>query len=103
MVGGDWVVRLPYAWMFQWVPGMSRMFAPYRLGAMLVVGSVVLLAYGLAFLSRGRSLKAQRVLAFVCVGFCLGMSNYRWEVGPVPDDAIARAIASSGTGPTSQR
>lgn len=89
MVGGDWVVRLPYAWMFQWVPGMSRMFAPYRLGAMLVVGSVVLLAYGLAFLSRGRSLKAQRTLAFLCVVFCLGMSNYRWEVGPVPDDAIA--------------
>jgi hypothetical protein len=89
MLGGDWVVRLPYTWMFRWIPGMSRMFAPYRLGALLVVGSVVLLAYGLAFLSRGRSLKAQRILALLCVVLCLGMSNYRWEVGPVPDDAIA--------------
>jgi hypothetical protein len=89
MLGGDWVVRLPYTWMFRWVPGMSRMFAPYRLGALVVVCAVVLLAYGLAFLSRNRSLMAQRGLAAGCVIFCLGMSNYRWEVGPVPDDAIA--------------
>jgi hypothetical protein len=89
MLGGDWVVRLPYAWMFRWVPGMSRMFAPYRLGAMVVVGSVVLLAYGLAFLSKGRSRRAQVGLSLGCVLLCLGMSNYRFEIGPVPDDAIA--------------
>jgi len=89
MFGEDWVVRLPYTWMFRWVPGMSRMFAPYRLGAFVVVGAVVLLAYGLAFLSRGRSKRAQVGLASLSVVLCLGMTNYRWEIGPVPDDAIA--------------
>ncbi len=44
---GDYVVRLPYAWMFQFVPGMSRMFAPYRMGSMVVVASVALLALSL--------------------------------------------------------
>ena len=44
---GDYVVRLPYAVMFQLVPGMSRMFAPYRMGAMVVVASVALLALSL--------------------------------------------------------
>jgi hypothetical protein len=44
---GEYVVRLPYAWMFQFVPGMSRMFAPYRMGSMVVVASVALLALSL--------------------------------------------------------
>ena len=88
-LGEDWVVRLPYAWMFQWVPGMSRMFAPYRLGAFVVVGAVVLLAYGLAHLIRGRRVWVQAAVCGTAVLLCLGMSNYRWEIGPVPDDAIA--------------
>lgn len=41
---GDYVVRLPYAWMFQYIPGMSRMFAPYRMAAMVVVCAVILVA-----------------------------------------------------------
>ena len=38
---GDFVVRLPYAWMFQYIPGMSRMFAPYRMASMVVVCAVI--------------------------------------------------------------
>ncbi len=41
---GDYVVRLPYALMFKFVPGMSRMFAPYRMASMVVVATVALLA-----------------------------------------------------------
>ena len=47
----EYVVRLPYVWMFQLVPGMSRMFAPYRLGSYVVVASVALVAIGLSRLS----------------------------------------------------
>lgn len=42
------VLRLPYTLMFQYIPGMSRMFAPYRLGSYVIVSSVVLLAVGLS-------------------------------------------------------
>ena len=44
---GDFVLRMPFVWMFKWVPGMSRMFAPYRMSSMMVVASVVLVAIGL--------------------------------------------------------
>ena len=44
----DYVIRLPYAWMFQFIPGMSRMFAPYRLGSYVVVASVALVAVGVS-------------------------------------------------------
>lgn len=44
----DYVVRLPYTLMFQFIPGMSRMFAPYRLGSFVVVCSVALVAIGLS-------------------------------------------------------
>ena len=50
---GEHVVRMPWTWMFKWVPGMSRMFAPYRMSAMMVVSGVVLLAVGLNAI-RGR-------------------------------------------------
>jgi len=45
---GGYVVRLPYTWMFRFIPGMSRMFAPYRLSSMMVVASVPLMALGLS-------------------------------------------------------
>ncbi len=45
---GDYVVRMPYVWMFEYIPGMARMFAPYRLAAFVVVASVALVAMGLA-------------------------------------------------------
>ena len=41
---GDYVIRLPYAWMFQYIPGMSRMFAPYRMASMVVVSAIALVA-----------------------------------------------------------
>lgn len=44
---GDYVVRLPYAWMFQFIPGMSRMFAPYRLASVVVVAAIVLVSINL--------------------------------------------------------
>lgn len=44
----EYVIRLPYTWMFQFVPGMSRMFAPYRLGSYVIVASVALVAMGLS-------------------------------------------------------
>ncbi len=47
---GDYVIRLPYVWMFKWVPGMSRMFAPYRMSSMVVVASVALVAISLGAL-----------------------------------------------------
>jgi len=96
MLGDDWVVRLPYAWMFQWVPGMSRMFAPYRLGALVVVSGVVLMAYGLSVLNAmlarrmgSRQAFAAPLLTILTVGICLGITNYRWEIGPVPEGSIA--------------
>ncbi len=45
---GGYVVRMPYTLMFQYIPGMARMFAPYRLCAFVVVASVALVALGLA-------------------------------------------------------
>jgi hypothetical protein len=44
----EYVVRLPYVYMFQFIPGMARMFAPYRLASYMVVASVALVAIGLA-------------------------------------------------------
>ena len=44
----DYVVRLPYTWMFQFIPGMARMFAPYRLASFVIVSSVALVAIGLS-------------------------------------------------------
>ena len=41
---GEYVVRLPFVWMFQFIPGMSRMFAPYRMASMVVVSSIALVA-----------------------------------------------------------
>lgn len=90
LVDGKWVVRLPYAWMFQWIPGMSRLFAPYRLGAMVVVASVALMALGLGGFSTGT-----RGRRFLSVLLCLGTIGatmvqklYRFEVRDVPEGAF---------------
>ncbi len=45
--GGDTVLRLPFTLYFQFIPGMARMFAPYRLASGVVVCGIVLLALGL--------------------------------------------------------
>ncbi len=44
----DYVLRLPFTWMFQFIPGMARMFAPYRLAAFVVVSSVALVSIGIS-------------------------------------------------------
>lgn len=78
---GEYVVRMPWTWMFKWVPGMSRMFAPYRMSAMMVVASVVLLAVGLhAIRSRWRPVIAG------LVGLTVVLQPF-WHIdtGPVPE------------------
>ena len=62
----DYVVRMPYTWMFHFIPGMARMFAPYRLAAFVIVASTALVAIGVARL-RWRSLIAPLVIAATVV------------------------------------
>jgi len=86
-----WVVRLPYTWLFQWVPGMSRLFGPYRLGAMVGIAAVVLVALGLGGLPaatwRGRWLR--RLLALAAIGSTCVQVLYRWQIDYVPEGAFA--------------
>ncbi len=85
----DYVIRLPYVLMFQFIPGMSRMFAPYRLCAFVVVASVVLVALGLARL-RWRAWVAPFV-AFAIIA----QPMYRWDKGSVNEgDADSRELRS---------
>ncbi len=74
---GEYVIRLPYTVLFQYVPGMSRMFAPYRLGSFVVVTSVALLAMGLARW-RWRAWLAPFVIAAI-----IAQPMYRWGRGAV--------------------
>jgi hypothetical protein len=78
---GEYVVRLPWTWMFKWLPGMSRMFAPYRMSAMMVVSSVVLVAMGLNAI-RGR----WRYWATAIVGLSVVVQPF-WHIdtGPVAE------------------
>jgi len=81
---GEFVVRMPYVWMFKWIPGMSRMFAPYRMSSMMVVAGVVLIAIGLAALNR-----RWRVPASVLVGLgVVGQPFWHIDVGPVAEGSI---------------
>lgn len=90
-IWGDIVIRLPFTIMFQWVPGMSRMFAPYRLGAFVVVASVVLVALGVSLIRDSERFGSwpRRLVSLSIVIGTLMVTNFRWEIGPVPDDAIA--------------
>ena len=76
---GEYVIRLPYTVLFQYVPGMSRMFAPYRLGSFVVVTSVALLAMGLA---RWRLRAWLAPLVMVAV---VAQPMYRWGRGAVSE------------------
>ncbi len=84
---GESVVRLPYTWMFQWVPGMSRMFAPYRMGAMMVAAAVPLVAMGLGRIPRNRRFGAwpQRVICAIAMIASVAQVSYRFDVGPVAE------------------
>lgn len=90
MMFGDAVVRLPYTWMFQWVPGMSRMFAPYRMGALMVAAAVPLVALGLGRIPTHARLGTwpKRV---ICLGFMVAtvaQVSYRFDVGPVAEGSF---------------
>lgn len=89
MFGDDHVLRLPYTLMFQFIPGMSRMFAPYRLAAYVVVASVALVALGLARLSWRAWVAPLIVVATVA------QPMYRWGRGAVNEgDADSREFRS---------
>ncbi len=77
---GDRVLRLPYALMFQFVPGMSRMFAPYRMGSMVVVASVALLALSLGAV---QGIWRRRVLGAVALVAIVLQPFYRFDLGPI--------------------
>lgn len=85
---GDKVVRLPFVWMFQFVPGMSRMFAPYRMGAMVVVASVALLAVSLQPLRRWPR-RFVGLLALVAVSLQL---FYRFDLDEVGEGTAGPAM-----------
>ena len=77
----DFVVRLPYAWLFQWVPGMSRMFAPYRLASMAVVLAGVLVAITLDELPRLR----RGILGALLLIGVVAQPFIRFDRGPVAE------------------
>ena len=80
---GDYVVRLPFTWMFQFIPGMSRMFAPYRLVSVVVVASVALMAISLDA-ARGRL----RPLLAMAAGLAVILQPfYRFDLGNVAKEA----------------
>jgi len=75
------VVRMPYAWMFQFIPGMSRMFGPYRMASLMVVSSVPLVAIGLAAIRH----RAGRHLATLAVAAAICAQPYFHIAGPVAE------------------
>ncbi len=86
---GEYVVRLPFTWMFQFIPGMARMFAPYRLASFVVVASVALVAIGIARLS-WRAWVWPLVFAAT-----VAQPMYRWGRGAVNEgDADSREFRS---------
>ena len=73
---GDYVIRMPYAYLFQYIPGMSRMFAPYRLSALMVVASVALVALSLDGL---RNLQ-RRIIAVLFFTLLVLQPFYRFDL-----------------------
>jgi hypothetical protein len=90
MLGDRWVLRMPFTWLFRWVPGMSRLFGPYRLASMVAVASVVLMVQGLSAIpATTRKWKALRWgLALVAIGGTMAQFMYRWQVDYVPEGAF---------------
>ena len=90
MLGDRWVLRMPFTWLFRWVPGMSRLFGPYRLASMVAVASVVLMVQGLSVIpTTTRRWKALRWgLAGVAIAGTMAQFMYRWQVDYVPEGAF---------------
>lgn len=85
---GDYVVRLPYALMFKFVPGMSRMFAPYRMASMVVVATVALLAIALDGTGHWRR-RGLAAAAFLAIGL---QPFYRFDLETVREDGGGPAM-----------
>ena len=83
---GFYTLRMPYTLMFKWVPGMSRMFAPYRMGSMVVVAAVALVAMGL---SRITHPKVRGAVAVLAIAATLFQANFRWHVDEIAETDIA--------------
>ena len=90
LLGDAHVIKMPFAWLFQFVPGMARMFAPYRLASFAVVGSVVVVAIGIDIISRRfrRPRLVTALLALVVVSTTMLQVFYRFEIDDVPEDAF---------------
>ncbi|MCK6505033.1 hypothetical protein L6R53_16815 [Myxococcota bacterium] len=81
---GEYVVRLPFTLMFQYVPGMSRMFGPYRMASLMVVASVPLVALGLSQLRHRRG----QPLLCLFTALAIGFQPYVHIAGPVAEGSI---------------
>jgi hypothetical protein len=80
LLGGE-AIRLPWTWMFQWIPGMARLFGPYRMGALVITASVAVLALGLLALPGGA--RTRRVAAVLVIVATIFQSQWRWHAeGP---------------------
>jgi len=90
-VGGTHVIKMPFAWLFQFVPGMARMFAPYRLASFAIVGGVVAVALGIDTLAARfrRPGVVAALLGLLVMSSTLVQVFYRFEIDEVPDDAFA--------------
>lgn len=90
ILGEKWVIRMPFTWLFRWVPGMSRLFGPYRLAALVAVASVALMAQGLQTIPNSSRLwrLARWSACIACIVVTLGQVMYRWQVDYVPEGAF---------------
>lgn len=73
---GEFVVRLPFALMFQFIPGLSRMFAPYRMASLVVVATVALMAICMGELKPWR----RRLVGFAALVAITVQPFYRFDV-----------------------
>jgi hypothetical protein len=80
---GEYVIRMPYVLMFQFIPGMSRMFAPYRLASMVVVSAVALVSIGLDSVR----IDIRKYVATLTLIAIILQPFYRFDLGPVEYEA----------------
>ncbi len=78
---GEYLVRLPYWYAFKYVPFMSRLFGPYRMGSMVVFSMTVLLGLNLAAIAR--RLEKRRWLNFLLGTVVLVLYLGQFHVDPM--------------------
>jgi len=67
--GTDLVVRLPFGWLFEYVPGFKGLRVPARFGVVTILGVSVLAGYGIAALSLWRRASGPKTQTFVAACF----------------------------------